>query len=73
MRSEKNEQVLPVDDEHMDAVEQGLQEADAGLTKLMTGDDWARLSQRITEIASRGHHPSIGVAPGGGVPPPERT
>jgi hypothetical protein len=42
---EKNDEIPFVPDEHMEAVEQGIAEADAGLTRPMTEHDWDSLRQ----------------------------
>lgn len=49
---EQNENILYVPDEHMEAVEQGLAEADAGLSRPMTEADWARLHQLARDVAA---------------------
>lgn len=42
---EREEQIPPVPDEHMEAVEEALAESEAGLSRPMTSADWARLRQ----------------------------
>jgi len=50
----QNNDAIPfVPDEHMDAVEHAIDEADAGRTWEMTPDDWARLRQRARDVAAR--------------------
>lgn len=50
---EKTEQIPFVDDEHMAAVNEGLAEADAGLAKPMTDEDWSRLHEEVNEVRRR--------------------
>jgi len=52
---EKTDEVPFVPDEHMEAVEQGIDEADAGLSQPMTDDDWSRLRQRAHDVAAGKH------------------
>jgi hypothetical protein len=50
---EKTEEVPFVLHEHMEAVEQAIDEADAGLSRPMTDEDWSRLRQRAHDVAAR--------------------
>jgi hypothetical protein len=49
---EKTDGIEFVCHEHMDAVEQGIDEADAGLCRPMTDDDWSQLRQRAHDVAA---------------------
>jgi hypothetical protein len=49
---ERNDEIPFIPDEHMEAVEEGLAEADAGLCRPMTEDDWARLHQLARDVAA---------------------
>jgi Arc/MetJ-type ribon-helix-helix transcriptional regulator len=49
---EKTEEIPFVPDEHMEAVERGIEEANAGLATPMTKDDWASLRQLAHDVAA---------------------
>lgn len=49
---ELTESILWVPEEHMEAVEQGLAEADAGLARPMTDADWAELRKIAHDAAA---------------------
>lgn len=49
---EKQDEIPLVPDEHMALVEEGLEEAEAGLSQPMTADDWAKLRQLARDVAS---------------------
>ena len=48
---EKTEAIPFVPDEHMEAVEQAIDEANAGLSQPMTEEDWSRLRQLARDVA----------------------
>jgi hypothetical protein len=50
---EKTEAIPFAPAEHMEAIERGIDQADAGLSRLMTEEDWARLRQRARDGAAR--------------------
>jgi hypothetical protein len=54
---EKNEQIPLIPPEHLDLVEQALASSEAGHSRPMTEDDWARLraSARQAATEARGH------------------
>ncbi len=52
---EKTDEIPFVPDEHMEAVEQGIDEAEAGLSRPMTDEDWSRLRQYAYKVAARKH------------------
>jgi Arc/MetJ-type ribon-helix-helix transcriptional regulator len=49
---EKDREIPWVPEEHMEAVEQGLAEADAGLCQPMTEEDWAELRKLAEDVAA---------------------
>ncbi len=49
---EKNDEIPFIPDEHMGAVEQAIESADAGLCRTMTEDDWERLRQLARDVAA---------------------
>jgi Arc/MetJ-type ribon-helix-helix transcriptional regulator len=49
---EKNDEIPFVPEEHREAVEQGLAEADAGLCEPMTSEDWEELRQLVRDAAA---------------------
>lgn len=49
---QKNDEIPFVPDEDMEAVERGIEEANAGLATPMTKDDWARLRQLAHDVAA---------------------
>jgi hypothetical protein len=55
---EKTHEIPFVPNEHMEAVERALDDADAGLCRPMTDDDWSRLRQRARDVAARKHQGS---------------
>ena len=50
---EKNEDITYVPDEHMEAVEQAIESANAGKSTPMIAADWAELRQRAIDVAAR--------------------
>jgi Arc/MetJ-type ribon-helix-helix transcriptional regulator len=50
---EKSGEIPFVPDEHMDAVEHGIAQADAGLCEPMTAEDWASLRQYARDCAGK--------------------
>jgi Arc/MetJ-type ribon-helix-helix transcriptional regulator len=50
---EKAEQIPFISAKEMEAVEQGIREADAGLSRPMTEEDWMRLRKRAEAAAER--------------------
>ncbi len=50
---EKSDAIPLVPEEHMEAVEHGLAQADAGLCEPMTAEDWASLRQYAHDCAAR--------------------
>jgi hypothetical protein len=49
---EKTERVVPIPDEHLELVEQGMASARAGLCREMTGADWEELHQLARDVAA---------------------
>jgi hypothetical protein len=52
---EKADEVPFVPFPDMEAVEQGLNEADVGISRQMTNDDWSRLRRRARDVAAANH------------------
>lgn len=52
---EKTEEIPFVPDEHMEAVERGLEEANAGKLTPVTPEFWNGLRQMVREIAAKNH------------------
>jgi hypothetical protein len=50
---EKNEQLPLIPEEHAELVEQAIASSEAGLSRPMTGDDWARLRKIADDAAAR--------------------
>lgn len=50
---EKTDQAGFVPDEHTEAVDEGLEEANAGMATPMTQDDWDQLRQVAYEVAAQ--------------------
>lgn len=50
---QKDEDIPFVPEEHMDAAEQALDDADAGNTRIMTAEDWSRLREYAHDVARR--------------------
>ena len=49
---ETNAEIPFIPDEHMEAVEKGLAESNAGLSRPMTANDWERLRQIARDAAA---------------------
>lgn len=53
---QRTETIPMVPDEHMEEVEQAIEESRAGLSTPMTAEDWAELRQRVHDVAARNAH-----------------